>query len=40
MEFQGKIQAIFNRELEDIKNKQMNNIITETKNILEEIIAE
>ena len=35
-----KIQAIFNRELEDIKNKQMNNIITEMKNILEEIIAE
>ena len=32
-----KIQAIFNRELEDIKNKQMNNIITEMKNILEEI---
>ena len=35
-----KIQAIFNRELEDIKNKQMNNIITEMKNILEEIITE
>ena len=27
-----KIQEMFNKELEDLKNKQMNNTITEMKN--------
>ena len=31
-----KIQELYNRELEDLKNR-MNNTITETKNILEGI---
>ena len=30
-----KIQEIFNKELEDLKKKQMNNKITEMKNTLE-----
>ena len=36
-----KIQQIFNKEIEELKNKQklMNNIITEIKNILEGIIS-
>ena len=29
-----KIQEMFNKELEDLKNKQMNNTITGMKNIL------
>ena len=32
-----KIQEVFNKELEDLKNKQMNNTITEMKNKLEGI---
>ena len=32
-----KIQEVFNKELEDLKNKQMNNTITEMKNTLEGI---
>ena len=36
-----KIQQIFNKELEELKNKKkvMNNIITEIKNTLEGIIS-
>ena len=30
-----KIQEMFNKELEDLKNKQMNNTIIEMKNTLE-----
>ena len=32
-----EIQKMFNKDLEDLKNKQMNNTITEMKNILEGI---
>ena len=38
MEAQAEeIQKMFNKDLEDLKNKQMNNTITEMKNILEGI---
>ena len=32
-----KIQEMFNKDLEEIKNKQVNNTITEVKTTLEEI---